>query len=241
MEQFLTQIFRYIPEWLFVVIIIGLGLGYFFFEKPLISVCDAQIAEFAAGQDGKLFPKVVKVLNPTTNKVYSDNILNKVKTQCIDSPKGVGCYQYFKIIQSVLYDFKKLDNQCLSEMVQKPFVIQTFEEYLSTMAVLAWGEFPPLSQAHKTGWLTPQELKTFCTVKSYYQEFYPVERWNTLIQKTLSELVEDPKVLAVKKTNKENFVEELKEEKEYKFKKSKMETQKAYDLSLFSMDCLYYQ
>lgn len=242
MDQVLNKIFRYIPEWLFVLIILCGGLVFVFYDTPMVSICDAQISDFASGQNGKLFPRTVKVLNPLTGGPYSQNNLRRVKNHCIDSMKGAGCYSYFKIIEGVLFDFKKLDQNCLLEMSEKPMISQLFEEYLTTMTILAWGEHPPSSQAQKTGWLSDMELKTFCRVKINYLEFYKPEKWDQLVHKTLSQLVEDPKTaIDPIKTKKETFEEELDEETEAKFKKARMEIKKAYDLSLLSMDCLYYQ
>lgn len=250
MDQVLNKIFRYIPEWLFVLIILGGGVTFFFFDKPLISVCDAQIQDFSNGQVGKLFPRAVRVLNPLTGGVYFDDNLLRSKNHCIDSPKGTGCYQYFKIIQGVLYDFKKLENKCLKKLSESASISRLFEDYLMAMTLMAWGEYPPRSQAQKTGWLAEPDVKTFCTVKNYYEEFYPPESLNKLIAKTLNQLVVDPRVVfkapAVEKSKKELFVEELKKNKDededdpYVFEKAKMEIKKAYDLSLFSTDCMFY-
>lgn len=247
MDQILNKIFRYIPEWLFVLIIIGIGLSLFFMDKPLVSVCDAQISDFAAGQNGKLFPRSVKVINPATGGLFLDNNLQRAKQHCIESPKGTGCYQYFKIIQSVLYDFKKLETKCLKQLSEAPIIGQLFEEYMVTMAILAWGEYPPRSQAQKSGWLGDPELKTFCTVKNYFQDFYPPEKFSSIIQSTLSQLVIDPntemKMPANEKTKTEiikEVVGEDDEDKPYVFEKARMTMQKAYDLSLFSTDCLFY-
>lgn len=227
MEQLLSKIFRYIPEWFFVLILVGLGLIFFFQEKPLISVCDAQITDFAKGQSTKLFDQ----------KKFKD-----AKERCIDSPKGTGCHLYFKIVQSMLFDFKKMDSECLKELSIKPIISHTFNEYLMNMTILAWGEFPPRAQIEKKGWLTDLEIKTFCSVRSYYQDFYTSEQWDGLVRKTLSYLVEDPSTLEIaKNTSKERFQQSVEEEKEYKFKKARMDMKKAYDLSLFSLDCLYYQ
>jgi hypothetical protein len=242
MDQILNKIFRYIPEWLFVVIILCGGLIFVFNDTPLVSICDAQIADFASGQNGKLFPRSVKVLNPLTGGPYSENNLKRFKNRCVNSIKGAGCYSYFKIIEGVLFDFKKLDQSCLVELADKPIMSQLFEEYLTTMTILAWGERPPLSQAQKAGWLTDLELKTFCKVKSNYTEFYKPEKWDQLVQKTLSQLIEDPRTyIDPIKTKKESFEEEIDKDAEIKFKKVRMDIKKAYNLSLLSMDCLYYQ
>ncbi len=257
MEQILSKIFRYIPEWVFVLIIIGLGMSYFFYDKPLMSVCDAQISDFANGQNGKLFPRAVQVLNPLTGGVYFDNNLKRSKNHCIASPQGKGCYQYFKIIQSVLYDFKKLENQCLKQLLLTPIIQQLFEEYLTTMALLAWGEHPPRSQSVKTGFLSDPDIKTFCVVKSYFQDFYPPATLSKVIQKTLNQLVIDPKTalkLAAENKIKQKLLDAKAENlnslqtqtenndeiEPYKFEKAVMDYQRAYDLSLFSTDCLFY-
>lgn len=227
MEQLLGKIFRYIPEWMFVLILVGLGLIFFFNDTPLVSVCDAQVNDFVKGQSTKLFDQ---------------KEFKRSKDNCVDSPRGTGCHAYFKTIQSVLYDFKKLDTECLKELSTKPIIVQTFDGYLMNLGIMAWGEHAPRAQSQKTGWLSDLELKTFCSVRTYYHDFYPKERWNGLVQKTLSYLVEDPATaLAIERSKKEQFQDEVEEEKVYKFKKARMDLKKAFDLSLFSMDCLYYQ
>ncbi len=247
MDQFLSKIFRYIPEWLFVLIILGGGVVFLFYDNPLISVCDAQISDFANGQQGKLFPRTVKVLNPLTGGAYYDNILAKSRDHCIDSPKGTGCYSYFKIMRGILYDFKKLEGSCLKKLSQTPLMAKVFEDYLITIGLLAWGEFTPTTEVQKTGWLTDAELKTYCSVKAYYQDFYPTQNWDNIIQKTLSQLVIDPKaIVAVTPVSKDDniFGEENKNdgsEKVYTYKKARLSVQKAYKRSLYSMDCIYYK
>lgn len=247
MDQFLNKIFRYIPEWLFVLIILGVGVLFLFYDNPLVSVCDAQISDFAKGQQGKLFPRTVKVLNPLTGGAYFDNILAKSRDRCIDSPKGTGCYKYFKIIEGVLYDFKKLDGSCLKQLSQTPLMAKVFEDYLITLGLLAWGEYAPMTEAQKTGWLTDTDLKTYCTVKSYYQDFYPIKNWDRIIQKSLSQLAIDPETLTPNKpeANKEKVFGEndLRNDSEraYKYQKAKLTMTKAYRRSLYSMDCIYYK
>lgn len=242
MEQELAKIFRYIPEWVFVLILISLVVVFVFFDNPLTTVCDTQIADFTQGQTGKLFPRAVQVLDPLTGGPHFENVLAKNRKQCIGSINGAGCYGYFKTVQSVLDDFKKLKNQCLMELSQKGVIKILFDDYLSTITRLAWGESPPKSQFTKKGWLSDLELKTFCQVKKYYNVFYTPKDWDDLTRKTLSELVIEPKDFQkVEQTKKEIFDQEVQEEKEYVFEKAVMEYKKAYDLSLLTFDCLYYQ
>jgi hypothetical protein len=242
MDQLLAKIFRYVPEWFFVLVLIGLGVAFFFYDAPLTTVCDAQINDFAQGQNGRLFPKAVNVLNPLTGGPYVNNNLSKSRKQCIESVQGMGCYSYFKIVQGVLFDFQKLSPQCLMELSAKPLISKMFDDYIITMVRLAWGDRPPLSQTNKNGFLTDSDISTYCKMRKFYNVFYPQARWDALSRYTLSLLVEDPlKTQSKKLSLEEKFEDEVKEEKEYVFKKASMDFNRAYELSLLTMDCLYYE
>ncbi len=242
MEQELAKIFRYIPEWVFVLILISILVGFVFFDNPLTTVCETQISDFSQGQSGKLFPRAVMVVDPLTGGPHFENVLAKNRKQCIGSIEGAGCYGYFKTIQSVLNDFKKLKSKCLMELSQKGVIKTLFDDFIMTVTRLAWGETPPLSQNNKKGWLADSELKTFCQVKKYYNVFFKPEDWDNLTRKTLAELVIEPKnYLREEKSKREMFDDEIQDEKEYVFEKAVMDFRKAYDLSLLTFDCLYYQ
>lgn len=245
MDQVLAKIFRYIPEWMFVIIIIAIVLGLITLDNPMASICETQIADFTSGQSGKIFPRAVKVLNPSTNSIYFENILVKNRNRCVESINGAGCYAYFKTIQDVLNDFKKLKKNCLMELSQKPIMQKLFSDYLSTMSRLAWGETPPKSERNKSGWLMDSELKTFCQVKKYYNLFYPPSLWESLVGQTMSTLVTDPRQRGIKNTNLNaseiNIKDRLSDPENPTLNKPVMELKKAYELSLFSFDCLYYQ
>ncbi len=242
MDQILAKIFRYIPEWLFVLILIVAATGLVFLDNPMTTVCDTQIADFASGQNGKLFPRAVQVLDPLTGGPHFENTLNKSRDSCIYSLKGAGCYSYFKIVQGVLNDFKKLNKECLLKLSEKPIIIKLFSDYTATMTQLAWGERPPTTQLNKKGWLSDTEIKTFCQVRKYYNIFYPPAQWDNLSRYTLSKLVIDPnKVPEVNNTKQQEFSESVEVDKEFVFEKAPMDFKKAYDLSLLSYDCLYYQ
>lgn len=242
MSQLLNKIFRYIPEWMFVILIICAGVGLFFWDNPMTTLCDAQIQGFVNDQNGKLFPRAVRVLNPLTGSIYSDNILKRTRAQCIGSVKGMGCYTYFKIVDDVLVDLRKLDNECLQEISKFPVITHLFNQYLTTMTRLAWGERPPRSKSEQKNWLTDREIKTFCEVKTFYTNNYNDLAWNQLVSSALSNLVEDPNKVRHEevKTARNKLDKKLDIVDEYEFKKAPMDTKRAFDLSLLSLNCIYY-
>lgn len=246
MDRFLATIFRYIPESIFVLIILVGGLYYFMFEKPIYSVCNAQINDYVKGQNGKFFPKGIRVLNPKTGGTYSENTLKVARQKCISSIRGFGCNEYFLIMASAIQDIAKLDPKCRIELSQNSYFSSSINQYMSTMAQLAWGEIPPATQFDKTSWLDQSTLKTFCRTREYYRQFYDDLRWNGLVGETLNMLTEDPTKPSRVQTKLAKIDEKAKEKEGnaedsiYYFPKAKITTEKAFDLSLFSLDCLHY-
>lgn len=235
MDRFLAKIFRYIPESVFVLIILIGGLYYFMFETPLYSVCNAQINDFVKVQRGKFFP----------GGSYSYNRLSDSRKKCVSSIRGFGCNEYFLIMASAMQDLARLEDKCLVELSQNPYFSGVISQYMRTMVQLAWGERPPATQFDKTSWIDQRALKTFCQVRQYYRRLYTEQQWNALVGGTLNLLIEDPakpsrieKKLAQldeKAKEKENPEESI-----YYFPKARMTTEKAYDLSLYSLDCIHY-
>lgn len=228
MERLLSQLFRYVPEWLFVVIILIGAVAYFMYDQPLYKLCDAQISEFSKSQRGKLLGR-----------------LTPARKKCISSVRGSGCVEYFQIFESAVNSMPKLQEKCLRELSEMPMISLSFGQYLRTMVLLAWGERPPSTQFEKVGWLRPADLKTFCSVREFYNMFYPTEQWNALVSSTLGLLVEDPAVLSktrVQRRLSEIDAKDKDEDKDtYFFPKAKMKPDRAFTLSLFSLDCMPYK
>lgn len=230
MERFLSQIFRYIPEWMFVAVILVGALAYFMYDKPLYKLCDAQISEFSRSQKGKLLGR-----------------LSPARKKCINSIRGSGCVEYFQIFESVVASMPKLQEKCLIELAETPMISLSFGQYLRTMVQLAWGDRPPGTQFEKVGWLKSSDLKTFCRVREFYNMFYPQEQWNALVSSTLGLLVEDPATIPKTRVQRRlseidaNEAKDAEEDDKYYFRKAKMKPDRAFTLSLFSLDCLPYQ
>lgn len=248
----MDQILKYIPESLFILLVLIGGIVFFFYDSPLTSVCDVQISDYIRSQRGRLLPRAVKVKNPTTGDFYKDNLLQRSRKQCIQSLEGMGCARYFKIIKQGLNDFKKLDRNCLTKLSKKPFLFKIIGQYLQTMTRLAWGKFPPQSQEMKTSWLSHTDIQTFCKAKSYYKTFYSKIYWGHLVKNTLTQVMTSPQKKSYKDSSKNlSSISQNKEKKpltteksketDFKFKKASMKPQKAFDLSLLSLNCLIYK
>lgn len=228
MDRFLSQLFRYVPEWMFVLVILGGALYYFMFDTPLYKVCDAQIAEFGKSQKGKLLGR-----------------LEPARKKCVSSIRGSGCVEYFEIFESAVKAFPKLEEKCLMQMSEMPFMNQAFSQYMRTMTLLAWGDRPPGTQFEKVGWLAQKDIKTYCKVRELYNLFYPREQWEALVGSTLGLLIEDPTSIShqtrVQRKLSEIDAKDEEDKKEvYFFPKARMKPDKAFDLSLLSLDCLHY-
>lgn len=228
MDRLLSQIFRYVPEWVFVCVILVGGLAYFIYDRPLYRLCDAQIQEFSRAQQGKLIGRLVPA-----------------RKRCIGSIRGSGCVEYFQIFETAVSSMPKLQEKCLRELSEMPMISLSFGQYLRTMVLLAWGDRPPGTQFEKVGWLTAADLKTFCRVREFYNMFYPQEQWNALVSSTLGLLVEDPAVIPKNRVQRRlseiDAKDKSEDEDKYFFPKAKMKPDRAFTLSLFSLDCLPYQ
>ena len=249
MDQLLNKILKYIPESLFITLILIGGIVFLFYDSPLISVCDAQIKDYITHQRGRLFPQVVKVKNPTTGSLYRDNSLRRSRKQCIQSHQGMGCSRYFDLIKDGFEDFKKLDENCLMEFSKKPVMFKIIGQYIQTMTRLAWGDSPPRNKEAKKSWLTYVDLQTFCRAQSYYKTFYSHAHWNQLVRRTLNQMIINPENKFNKKTEKHlsstltHKEDPLSPTKKIGFepKKIPMDPKRAFELSLLSLDCLLYK
>lgn len=227
MDRLLSQIFRYVPEWVFVGVILCGAIYYFMTDQPIYSPCDAQVKEFYRGQSTNL------------------GRLTPARRSCISSLRGFGCMKYFEIFESAVRDFNKLEKKCLQQLSTDTFIYQAFSQYLRTMAMLAWGDRPPGSQFEKVGELSPMQLKTFCDARQFFRLFYSDPQWNAVVITTINLLTEDPSKLpppSLVQTEIDGIEDSVaEEEKAYKFPKARMSPEKAFELSLLSLDCLHYQ
>lgn len=177
----LQRIEHYVPNWLLVVIALGLMIGYLLYSDPLHSVCDTQLQVFRKSQSQFLgrAPKL-----RLKGYSYYDEFYNKCKM----SNSAGGCYPYLRGFDSVLRSFKAVDERCRARVAERPRIRKAFGAFIYQLTRLAWGDNGPMQAQQRQSWLSNKDLQLFCKIKNLYLEFYGQEALNKLGRKTMKDI-----------------------------------------------------
>jgi hypothetical protein len=189
-EQFLQTIPR--PVLVLGAIILGVALIMIF--SPPHTICDTQTDQVKDSLAGVTQPlKNQKQTLPPRIKQELQN--------CYQGSTPGACYDYFQTLRGLARYVMAGTSECRSEIYAIKDVHETLEEGVTNMALLAWGDKPPVAGAFgRFGPLQDSELALFCYLKSAIIAGKGEEYWHVLRKKVFTQfpgeevpLPKDPK------------------------------------------------
>ncbi len=189
-EQFLQNLPR--PVLVIGAIVIGVALIMLF--SPPHTICDTQTSQVKENLVGLTQPfKIKKQTMPAK--------INKALENCYQGSTPGACYDYFQILRSLARFVMAGTSECRPEIFLIRDVKESLQEGVTNMALLAWGDKPPVAGAFgRFGPLQDSELALFCYLKSAVIAGSSEESWHSLRKKVFEkfpgeevDLPKDPK------------------------------------------------
>lgn len=159
----LDEVISKIPRPILVGGIFIIALFFIVLNDPLKDGCDAEIATF------KEYVKGYAINTRTQDKKTKFAEINTTKNFCKDGNSAGSCGSYFAALYRLSEAFVGFDYKCMSKLVVDENFSQLesqLKEGLKILALAAWGERPPAGLAERMGWLSRNELYSFCRLKS---------------------------------------------------------------------------
>lgn len=170
----LDDLISKIPKPVLVVGVMIIALVVIMKFRPLKDGCDIEVSNFTEDVRGYL----LKAPKTKTKKMVLPQV-GETKRFCKEGNSPGACQNYFAALKKVEEAFVRLDNKCLSQLVEdENFVTEgapeetasiikfQLKDAVKILALLAWGEKPPSGLADRGGWLSRSEIYTFCRLKT---------------------------------------------------------------------------
>ncbi len=189
LSEILNKIESSLPQWLLAMIVIFCAIVFMVYNEPPHELCDTQKNAFIKQQKKFL-----------ASKNY-DNFFQK----CLSSNNRGACEPYFKGFKKILDDFKVIDEKCSQTIAQLSRIRSALTSFLVQVARLAWKDSGPTTGYNRGGWFDSSHFRTFCRVKSRYNQSYGEAAYRVLVKKVLAILPNTKKLTNIQKQERSLF------------------------------------
>ncbi|MBC7741395.1 MAG: hypothetical protein H7061_04305 [Bdellovibrionaceae bacterium] len=139
------------------------ALAFFIYNDPLRDECEVQAKIFENHTKGILTAEKIKGRTQFPKIEYWRDL-------CRDGNSEGACEDYFSGLKITTQAVGSMNEKCQLTYAQKnPDLLTQVSQAIQIMALIAWGEKPPEGLSNRLGWLTESHLKTFCSLKRFYQ------------------------------------------------------------------------
>lgn len=177
----MDRLFQILPQWAVVLIILALGIVFFYITMPPHTVCDSQIEIFQSSQTPFLY------LDP--KKTYaSTTAFQKSTENCKLGNSHGACRELFDGLRKMVQDIKVIPSECYAQVSDIDQITSAVWGSLGLFTQLAWGERAPASSFERMGWFDSFHLHTYCQLKRLGIELYGESSWNDFANKALEQL-----------------------------------------------------
>lgn len=158
----INQVIKNIPRPVLVIGILVLSIGLFVYNDPLRDECEVQTSIFEKKTQG-ILSKVKK-----NGKIQYAQI-NYWKDRCKEGNSIGSCNDYFEGLRFVTKELREVSESCqIKYIIQNEDLSKQIRDALQIIALVAWGEKPPLGIAERIGWLNESHIRTFCYLKKTF-------------------------------------------------------------------------
>ena len=178
----IQDLIQKIPRPVLVVGVLVLALIFIVSQNPLQDGCDVQVANFNRSVRGIL------VGFKTKKKLTQFAQIENFKNLCREGNSAGSCENYYEALKKITSGFKMVDIKCVPKLVENfENLSKVISNGIQVMALNAWGEVPPSGVSERLGWLSENDIYTFCRLKSQYISLTSDEEYRALRAKTYAE------------------------------------------------------
>lgn len=174
----LAQVIAQIPKPALVFGVLAIALTLMVLQNPLRDECEIKTEIFLKSMRGIAASGKIK-----TKTQFAQ--LGFWRDRCRDGNSTGACEDYFIGLKKMSFALKALPTKCyakFSEDENNAWFVQSITQAIRTYALLAWAEKPPVGPGERMGWLTENELTTFCSLKKTLIEVEGEEKFASFRQ-----------------------------------------------------------
>jgi len=170
------KIEQILPHWAIAAIVIGVGVGVIMYRGSDYTVCNSQQEQLIRSEQ--------KFIAGENYKVFFE--------RCLASNRPGGCAPYFKGMRDLMGHLGGyVEDVCVQTVIVENKNIQRiFYSFLLHVTRLAWGDEGPVSVYSRQSWLDVGHLKTFCSVKVSFQNYFGMQTYNEIEKGIIEKLPE---------------------------------------------------
>lgn len=216
-----------LPKSTTALIVLLAGIVFIVLSNPPHSICDTEREGVLESLKGPLFATKDK-------KRTLPALLNRTKSACETGVSSGACFEYFGVLKKIAKAVKSASGECQTEIFETPEIKMSLEKGIELMALMAWGEKAPETQANRTGWFNEGELIEFCQLKDAYIAAAGEEAWVEFRKNVYKKYPLVSKTVADPDSEKASTIEAPKAI-------TTMGEIEIYSKSLFSIQCSYFK
>ncbi len=247
----INQIIHKIPKPILVIGIMVLAVILFVYNDPLRDECEVQTSIFEKKTKGLI--SSVKI----GGKIQFPR-LNYWRDRCKDGNSIGSCNDYFEGLRTLTKEFRQVSDSCqIKYLTQNDTLTSQITQAIQIMALVAWGDKPPIGIAERVGWFNESHIRTFCYLKKTFIMTAGEENFLTLRSKVYREFpgewsakfdinkLVDANTDKTKATNNIDVAKLMAENRPRAYKTSSnpngtLKNEEVFELSIFSVRCDLY-
>ena len=178
------KIEQILPHWAIAAIAIGIAVAVIMHQGKDYTVCDSQ----------------KETLIKAESKFLASEYYEVYFKRCLRSNRPGACDPYFRGMKTLMNHLTgHIEPGCTqSVIVQNDGIKGALYNFLLEVTRLAWGDEGPTSIYSRQSWLDAQHLKTFCSVKIGFQNYFGMNVYNAVEKSIIKKLPDE--------NNKERFI-----------------------------------
>lgn len=158
----LNQAIQKIPKPVLVIGILVLSIVLFVYNDPLRDECEVQSSIFEKKTRGLISSVKIK------GKIQFP-LISYWRDRCKEGNSIGSCNDYFEGLRSLTKELRQLSESCQIKYIsQNEMLSNQITQALQIMALVAWGDKPPIGIAERVGWFNESHVRTFCYLKKTF-------------------------------------------------------------------------
>lgn len=229
-----NQLVKKIPQPALVIGVLVAALAIFVVSNPLKDECEIKIKIFEKNLHGSL----ISVRGADKKTKFAQ--IDYWKENCRMGNSLGACNDYFTGLRKLADELRLVPNKCMLTYIEdnEKFMGQVLDG-IKVMALVAWGDAPPVNIQSRLGWLTSADVTTFCRLKTFVEKTHEPEAFKAFRSQVYAEFPDAwPAALSIEERNPELRPKAL---KSLTNPQGRLEAREVYERSLFSYRCDMYQ
>ena len=170
-----------IPQLLLGFIVILAVLLITVYRDPPTTLCDVQMKNVRK--------QLVKGFYKSDDRGKFKTGIGDSYNKCIETNSPGGCFDVFKRFDFFEEQVRTTPTEC-GQHPSANFVKNSLMKGLKLLAMIGWGEKPPINKYNKAAWLDTSDLGLFCRMKRQMIRLYGKNTWKAFAWSTIAGLPE---------------------------------------------------